>query len=239
MSSAQQLRIAGVQPLTTVEWEGRLAAVAFMQGCPWRCRYCHNHHLIDPRAPADISWQELRDFLDQRQGLLDAVVFSGGEPTLQPALLPAARAVHELGFEVAVHTNGYSPEALARVLATGVVAYVAMDYKAPVDKYPSITGAPESGRAVADSLSVVLQSGVEYELRTTYHPELLSLDDVRTMAVDLREKGVQAYYLQQFRSEGCADEQLNTSALLPAELPAAFIQELSEMFPRFAFRPAH
>ncbi|MCT1148165.1 anaerobic ribonucleoside-triphosphate reductase activating protein, partial [Pseudomonas aeruginosa] len=111
------LRVGGLVPLTTLDYPGLLACVLFCQGCAWRCRYCHNPELIAPRGAEEIPWSRLLDFLRRRQGLLQAVVFSGGEATLQAALGDAMRTVRELGFRVGLHSAGINPRAFARVLA--------------------------------------------------------------------------------------------------------------------------
>ncbi|MBP8264734.1 MAG: anaerobic ribonucleoside-triphosphate reductase activating protein, partial [Pseudomonas sp.] len=100
------LRVGGFVPLTTLDYPGRLACVLFCQGCAWRCRYCHNPGLIVPRGKDEKPWPEVLDFLRRRQGLLEAVVFSGGEPTLQAALPAAIAEVRELGFKIGLHTAG-------------------------------------------------------------------------------------------------------------------------------------
>jgi pyruvate formate lyase activating enzyme len=228
------LSLAGFQPLTTVEWEGRLAAVLFFQGCPWRCRYCHNPRLVAAKSSDLMPWEEALAFLEGRRGLLDAVVFSGGEPTHQPALPEALREVRLLGFDLALHTNGHDPDTLTNLLATGDVSYVAMDLKAPFGKYERVTRKAGSGRRAEKSAKAIISSGVEHEFRTTYHSELLSADDIRSIAQGLRRLGGEAYYLQKYRGEGCVDMRLLLSP--SEELPEALVSELGRLFPRFAVR---
>jgi len=103
------LKIGGVIPFTTIDYPGHLAAVLFCQGCPWRCGYCHNQELLDETAPAKFSWDEVLAFLERRRELLDAVVFSGGEPTMQPGLLQAIGTVKSMGFLAGLHTGGAFP----------------------------------------------------------------------------------------------------------------------------------
>ena len=107
-----RLRVGGFEPLTTVEWPGRLSAVVFLQGCPWKCRYCHNAELTPLTAAGMTSWADTLQQIEARAGFIDAVIFSGGEPTYQSALPEAILEVAEMGFEVAVHTNGFNPGAL-------------------------------------------------------------------------------------------------------------------------------
>lgn len=200
------LRVGGLTPLSTADWPGMLAAVVFCQGCPWRCNYCHNPHLIPPRGNTEIPWDEVLAFLHRRQGLLDGVVFSGGEPTLQPGLADAMRAVRALGFKVGLHTGGAYPRRLAEVLS--LVDWVGLDAKAPFAEYPRITGVAGSGVPAMASLEHVLASGVAHEIRTTVHPTLLSHADVACLAQELSARGVTRHVIQAFRSQGCADARL-------------------------------
>lgn len=229
-----KLRLAGMEPLTTVEWPGRLAAVLFFQGCPWRCRYCHNARLVRARAANLKPWAEAMEFLRQRQGFLDSVILSGGEPLFQPRLLEAAEEVRALGYDVALHTNGYDPEHLARLLASGFVQMVSMDVKAPFAAYERVTRRPDSGDAARHSVEIVLASGVPYEFRTTYHPDLLSAQDLRTIAADLHALGAQTYYLQAYRDEGSPDMALQLSPV--GTLDPVLVAGIRRLFPTFGLR---
>ena len=234
MTDADALRVGGLLPLTTVEWEGHLAAVLFMQGCPWRCRFCHNSQLVSTRARQLVPAEEVCSFLLERQGLLDAVVFSGGEPTAQAALPAALTAAKQLGYLVALHTNGYNTAALQRALDTGAVDYVAMDIKAPFARYEDVTRVKGSGRRAQQSASAVIKSQVEHEFRTTYHSDLLLPEDVLEIGRDLQWRGAQAYYLQRYRDEGSPDMPL---LLSPCQDPSPrLLRELEKLFPRFGTR---
>lgn len=231
-----RLRVGGFEPLTTVEWEGRLSAVVFLQGCPWRCRYCHNAELAPLTAAGMRPWAEVLAELAARQGFLDAVIFSGGEPTMHSDLPAAIAQVAELGFEVAVHTNGFDPAALRRALATGAVDFVAMDVKAPFEDYPSITQVPASGRATRASLELLLASGLPHELRTTWHPALLSRDQLRQIAAELAALGARRWIVQLFRAEGCPVRWLRESVALPAHVDVELRAALAALVPDFAVR---
>ena len=111
-----QLKVAGLTPMTTVDFPDRLAAVVFCQGCPLRCRYCHNPELLPRKSEQLIPWPEILDFLRQRQGLIDALVFSGGEPTQQRALPQAIAEARALGYEIGLHTAGVYPQRLKQLL---------------------------------------------------------------------------------------------------------------------------
>ncbi|MDK9718632.1 MAG: anaerobic ribonucleoside-triphosphate reductase activating protein [Trichlorobacter sp.] len=165
------LNIGGLTPFTTIDYPGKLAAVIFCQGCSWRCSYCHNQHLLTTGQRGEIAWEEVLVLLEQRQGLLDAVVFSGGEPTLQPSLPDALVAVRQLGFLTGLHTGGSFPDRLAACLPH--LDWVGMDLKAPFDCYDKITGLTGSGTAAEQSAMLLLESAVVHQFRTTVDPFLL------------------------------------------------------------------
>ena len=187
------LRIGGLTPLTTIDYPGALAAVVFLQGCPWRCGYCHNQHLL-PATQGAMSWQDVRDFLLRRQGLLDAVVFSGGEPTWQPGLPAAAREVRALGFRVGLHSAGIFPQRLAGML--DAVDWVGLDIKAPAARYDAVTGVPGGGVKARSALARVQRSGVAYECRTTWHEGLFPSEELLALGGELADAGVAHWSVQ-------------------------------------------
>ena len=228
------LEIGGLTPLTTIDFPGRLAAVVFCQGCPWRCGYCQNAHLIPPSAEKRVPWADVLAFLERRRGLLEGVVFSGGEPTLQAGLPEALRQVRDLGFATGLHTAGPSPERLAALLP--LLDWVGLDVKAEAPAYPALTGGgPASGQRAWESLRRVLASGVACEVRTTVHPDLLSEADLLSLAAALAGAGVTDYALQECVTGRCLDPALcrpSRSARVSATLAAA----LAGLFPRFTVR---
>jgi pyruvate formate lyase activating enzyme len=227
------LRVGGLTPLSTSDWPGKLAAVVFCQGCPWRCGYCHNPDLIPARGESEIPWDEVLAFLHRRQGLLDGVVFSGGEPTAQADLLEAMREVRALGFKIGLHTGGAYPQHLAALLP--LVDWVGFDVKAPFADYPRVTGAAGSGERALISLQQVLASGVDHELRTTVHPALLTDTELVSLGRDLAARGAKHYVIQGFRSQGCGNEALcqNTARDRPLR---DLGEELAGLFEAFSVR---
>jgi len=231
----QALRIGGLQPMTTLDYPDHLACVLFCQGCAWRCRYCHNPELIRCGATnTDWSWAKVLDFLQQRQGLLQAVVFSGGEATLQLALPSAMRRVRELGFKVGLHSAGIKPASFGRALAH--CDWVGFDVKALEEEAALITGVSGSGQANWKSLELLLASGVSYECRTTVHWDLFDCRHLRRLGERLAAQGVRRFAVQLARSQRMLDEQLGTAATPPqaAELWPYFEQ----LFERFELRAA-
>lgn len=200
------LRIGGFVPLSSSDYPGELAAVVFLQGCPWRCGYCHNPHLIAPDGPVTHAWSDILIWLERRRGLLDAVLFSGGEPTLQHGLADAMRAVRVLGFKVGLHTSGAYPKQLRAVLP--LCNWVGLDIKATYARYDVLTGVPGSAQRVRDSLAALVASGVAHECRTTVHQSLHPLRDLLDLAQVVLLAGAECYVLQSFRAEGCRDSAL-------------------------------
>lgn len=205
-AGADRLRVGGLTALTSIDFPGRLAAVVFCQGCPWRCGYCHNPGLLDATQPGELPWARVRAFLAQRRGLLDGVVFSGGEPTLQAGLDRAVCEVRELGFEAALHTGGMYPARFAALLPR--LDWVGLDIKGPWARIDSITRASGGARRVRASLQHLLASGVAYECRTTWHPGLFGIDELRALADALAAMGVRRWALQECRVPGAAQHAL-------------------------------
>lgn len=193
------LKIGGVERFSLVDFPGKVAAVIFLQGCPWRCPFCYNTHLQNGMAEGAIDSGEFFKFLERRKSVLDAVVFSGGEPLLQPDLAEAVMAVKDLGYQIGLHTGGFNPVALAKVLP--LVDWIGFDIKAPFveEHYQRATGSHTKLADVLSSLDMILQSGKSFETRTTCDPRLLSIDDIYTIADELAAKGVKNYHLQKYR----------------------------------------
>ena len=213
---ADGLRVGGLTPLTTIDFPGRLAAVVYCQGCPWRCGYCHNPALLDATAPGTVPWPQVRAFLRSRQGLLDGVVFSGGEPTLQAALPAALAEARALGFATGLHTGGMYPDRLAAVLP--LLDWVGLDIKGPPGCYDAITHTPGSGAKVWTSLQRMLASGVAHECRTTWHAGLFGVSALHDLADTLATAGVRQWAVQECRTAGAVPWQ-QTPPVGPWPLP--------------------
>jgi len=209
------LAVGGLVKMSASDWPGQLAAVVFCQGCSWRCRYCHNPHLVPFDRPPAARWERVLEWLGRRRGLLDGVVFSGGEPNCQAGLAEAMRQVRDLGLKVGLHTGGPSPLALAAVLP--LVDWIGFDFKAPFGSYAKVIGR-DHGHLAQESFRLIREAGVPCEVRTTWHPLLLSAGDLEEMAATLDAAGRRDWVIQRFRAEGCADAELCAAA--PGQLPA-------------------
>ncbi|MDO4889028.1 MAG: anaerobic ribonucleoside-triphosphate reductase activating protein [Actinomycetaceae bacterium] len=203
------MAIAGLVPLSTVDWPGRLAATVFCQGCPWNCFYCHNRALIDPRAPGVVAWRQVLDLLERRRGLLDGVVFTGGEALRQAAVLDAAAEARRLGFAVGLHTAGCYPARLRAMVERGLVDWVGLDLKALPEHYGAVVGR-NAGAKAWQSLRVLVEAagrgGPDFEVRTTVVPGDITADDAYEVARRARDGGARAFALQQARGEGTSGQ---------------------------------
>jgi len=186
----------------------------FCQGCPWRCRYCQNLELLPPRGRDELPWAGIVELLGRRRGLLDAVVFSGGEPTLQSALPAALEQVRALGYKTGLHSAGIYPQRLERVLPG--LDWVGLDIKAPPQGYPAITGIADSAEAAWESARLLIASGVSHEFRLTAHPALLPPQQVAQMLEQLEALGADRVILQPCRTAGVLDPSIHS--LPPADL---------------------
>jgi anaerobic ribonucleoside-triphosphate reductase activating protein len=227
-----QLLAGGLVPLTTTDYPGCLAAVVFCQGCPWQCRYCHNPHLIPRENPEAFTWSQAMAFLARRQGLLDAVVFSGGEPTLQSGLTEAMADAKAMGFRVGLHTAGVYPDRLEKVIPW--LDWVGLDVKAPFADYGKITGAG-GGEAVRQSIRLLLKSSIPVEFRTTCHSRLLLESDLLNLAAELAELGATSWILQAFRPQGCKDALAEEKSEPPSQ---ALMIQLSKRIGAVEYRAA-
>ncbi|MCL6416392.1 anaerobic ribonucleoside-triphosphate reductase activating protein [Aestuariirhabdus sp. Z084] len=222
--------------MSSVDFPGQLSAVLFCQGCNWRCHYCHNPHLIPVEADQAneiVRWETIYAFLKQRQNLLDAVVFSGGEPLVQQNLEAAIDSVRTLGFKVALHTAGSIPERFAQLLPK--LDWVGLDIKALPDDCSSITTIDTSGEKSWRSLQLLLDSGVAHEVRTTVHWSLLSPTKVLELGQRLAAAGVTRFALQDCRDEHCLNLDLAESWIDPDDL-SPLLDRLKQQFDHFRFR---
>jgi pyruvate formate lyase activating enzyme len=177
------MKIGGLIKFTLIDFPGRPAAVVFTQGCNFRCRYCHNPELVYPHLlQASMPEEELMAFLRRRQGTLEGVVVTGGEPTLQPDLIRFLTDVKALGYYVKLDTNGTKPEVIQEAISKKLVDYIAMDLKAPLDKYSLITQIEFEQAILQESMDIIRRSGVPHEFRTTYDKEVLTNADIKAIS---------------------------------------------------------
>ena len=191
------MKIHGLQKMTLLDYPGRVACTVFFGGCDMRCPFCHNAELLDGSAPPVMTDEELLKFLEKRQGLLDGVAITGGEPLLQKDLPEFAKKIRDLGYPVKLDTNGTHPDRLARMIREGLVQYVAMDIKNSPERYAETAGLENFDLApVRESVAILLEGKTDYEFRTTVVAELHDDDSFRKIGPWIR--GAKHYYLQKF-----------------------------------------
>lgn len=198
LHKVKELIVGGIVSLTTVDYPGHLAVVVFCQGCPWRCKYCHNKHLRPLTSNDGLPWDDVVELIKARKNFIDSVVFSGGEPLVQNDLQYAIEEIKSLNLLIGLHTSGSLSQRFAKIV--GLVDWVGLDVKAPFQNYEIITNIEHSGIAASESLDILLASGVSYEVRITLDP-ILSIDDVSDILKELYERGVQVVALQNVRTQ--------------------------------------
>ena len=190
------IQIGGLVSFTTIDYPGKLAAVLFLVGCPLRCAYCSNPHLLEV-GPGAYDPEKVFEWLRTRVGKLEAVVFSGGEALMQgDATIAFMKRVRELGFAIGLHTNGFYPKMLER--AAEFVDWIGLDYKATRDKYESLVGNGIAYDNMIQSLSFWQSTGKDFEVRITCDPRFISKSDLIAIIGDLHERGVSTVAIQKY-----------------------------------------
>ncbi|HET6488517.1 MAG TPA: anaerobic ribonucleoside-triphosphate reductase activating protein [Syntrophales bacterium] len=191
------MKIGGFQKVSLIDYPGRISAVVFTQGCNFRCPFCHNPELVDPERFADlIPEKEILSFLEKRRGRLDAVVITGGEPTMQPELIPFILHLKAMGYLIKLDTNGTRPDLLAEMLDEKLLDYVAMDIKAPLERYEAVTMTKTDHDRIRRSITLIMGSGTDYEFRTTAVKSLLAPEDLEEIGRLI--PGAKRFVLQKF-----------------------------------------
>lgn len=189
--------IQGLQTLTLLDYPGKVACTVFLGGCNLRCPYCHNGELVTAPAPTELEDAALLAFLRKRQGLLDGVCITGGEPLLRPDLPDLLAQIRALGFLIKLDTNGAFPQTLKELVSDGLVDYVAMDIKNCPDRYGETVGVPDFNLSpIQESVRFLLSGAVDYEFRTTVVAEFH--DTAAISAVGQWISGAKRYFLQSF-----------------------------------------
>ena len=197
--------IAGLQKTTFIDYPDKIACIVFTQGCNFRCGYCHNPELFENKEPL-ISLEAFFDFLKLRKGKLDGVVITGGEPTLQKYLKEFIKNIKDLGFVVKLDSNGTNSKILEELLKENLLDYIAMDIKAPLEKYEQIVNCNVNIENIKKSIDLIMNSNIEYEFRTTVLKSQLSYEDFEKIGKLI--SGSKKYYLQKFVSSKILDENL-------------------------------
>ena len=191
------MKIHGLAKMTLLDFPGKVACTVFLGGCDFRCPYCHNYELVDGSAPPVMEMEELMNFLSKRQGLLDGVAVTGGEPCLNRQLPDLLKEIRARGFMTKLDTNGNHPAMLEKILCAGLADYVAMDIKNSPEKYAVTVGRDRMDlQPVLDSIRLLKEGRTDYEFRTTVIDELHEAEDFDKMGKMIA--GAKRYFLQSF-----------------------------------------
>jgi pyruvate formate lyase activating enzyme len=218
------VKIVGFSKTSLLDWDGMVAAVIYLPGCNMRCPFCHNRELVLESTQMDeIPLEAIKEYLEENVEFLDGVVVSGGEPTIHPDLPDLMRWLRSLGARIKLDTNGSNPEMLRDLIRAGLVDYVAMDLKAPLDeKYSQLVGCEAPLDEIKLSIEILMTSDIDYEFRTTMVPTYLSLEDYERMAAYIGTARKLA--LQHFNPRNTLDP--NLSVINP--LPEAKVKAIAE-----------
>ncbi len=195
------MKIYGLQKMTLLDYPGHVACTIFLSGCDFRCPFCHNFDLASGKLEPVMEEEELLAFLEKRRGLLDGAAITGGEPCLSPGLPSLLQKIRSMGFSVKLDTNGFHPMRLKEIIEAGLVDYVAMDIKNSPGKYALTTGTavhdPVSFLTpLNESISLLMQSSVDYEFRTTVVAQFHEEEDFHQIGQMIR--GARRHFLQKF-----------------------------------------
>jgi pyruvate formate lyase activating enzyme len=199
------MKIGGLQRVSLIDYPGLISAVVFLQGCNFKCSYCHNPELVDPGLfQPCLRETDIFDFLETRKGKLDAVSITGGEPTLQDKLPAFIKQIRKMGFAVKMDTNGSQPKVIRNLLAEKLLEFIAMDIKAPLEKYKDIVKAAVNPDSIKESINLILEAKIPYEFRTTIVESQLGENDI--LQIGKLIAGADHYVLQNFVSTKTLDK---------------------------------
>jgi pyruvate formate lyase activating enzyme len=191
------MKIGGLQKISLIDYPGLICAIVFLQGCNFRCPYCHNPELVAPGLfQPCIKENEILEFLATRRGKLDAVTITGGEPTLHSDLPTFIKKIREMGFAVKLDTNGSQPQVIQTFLDENLLNFIAMDVKGPLEKYEAIAGVPVAAKKIKESIRIILKAAIPHEFRTTIVQSQLTPADIFKTAKLI--SGAERYALQKF-----------------------------------------
>ncbi|MFX1536409.1 MAG: anaerobic ribonucleoside-triphosphate reductase activating protein [Promethearchaeota archaeon] len=216
------MHFGGFQKFSVIDYPGKLSAIAFTYGCNLRCPYCHNPELVRPKNENSLEYAETEiiKFMESRVGKLDALVITGGEPTLQADLEDFIKKIKQLGFLVKLDTNGTRPEVLKQLFDKQLLDYVAMDVKAPFERYQEVTRSKVDVSKIKESIRLLKTSKISYEFRTTVVREFITLQDLNLIGKEI--DGALLGVIQNFTPTKCLVREFLT-------IPPYSSEELEQM----------
>lgn len=224
------MKIGGIQKTSLLDYPNNISAIIWTIGCNFRCPFCYNKDIVLGNVEL-IPEEEVLTFLQKRKGLLEGLVISGGEPLMQEDIIEFVKKVKKLGYLIKIDTNGMYPEKLKELIDQKLVDYIAMDVKAPKNKYDKLTDAKTDIEKIEKSIEIIKNSELEYEFKTTFVPGLLAKEDIVEIAIWL--EGSKRFYLQQFKNDvPLISSKIENIAPYPKE---KLIETLQAIKPYFKF----
>lgn len=223
----QALFVGGVVSISTVDYPDHISFVVFLQGCPWRCRYCHNPHLQNISPSESLPWEDILSLIRTRVGFIEAVVFSGGEPLMQPGLFDAILDIRKIGLKIGLHTSGAFPKMLSKVVS--YIDWIGFDIKTAFDEYATITNVQYSGNLARESLQIILESNIDFETRITMDSSI-SIEVIVGVLKEIASMGVKNVVLQKCRDK---DEIVIEHPIFSDKL---LLEDISKCFDSFFIR---
>ncbi len=210
------MNIGGLQKVSLIDYPGEISSIIFLQGCNFKCPYCHNPELVDAKLFCPrLDEKDILDFLKTRRGKIDAVTITGGEPTIQADLISFIKRIKKMGFAVKLDSNGSAPEVIQKLLSDKLLDYIAMDIKAPLLKYENIVRVPLKTDLIKESIKIILKAKIPHEFRTTLVQSLLTENDIFKIAKLI--SGAKRYALQRFMPTKTLNKQYLKAKPFPAD----------------------
>jgi pyruvate formate lyase activating enzyme len=210
------MKIGGLQKVSLIDYPGLISAIIFLQGCNFKCSYCHNPELVDSKLfQPCIKENAVLDFLNTRKGKLDAVTITGGEPTIQDGLAPFIKQIKKMGFAVKLDTNGSQPQVIKNLFDEKLLDFIAMDIKAPLERYKDIVKTQVNKDSIKESIRLILKAKIPYEFRTTVVESQLEEKDI--LQIGKMIAGAKHYVLQKFVTVKVLDKRFLNEKSYPDE----------------------
>lgn len=206
------MNFSGWEKLSLVDYDDNITTTLFAAGCNFRCPFCHNGSLVlTPKEAPEIPWEDIKEYLDKRRAVIDAVCVTGGEPTLMPDLLEKLTEIKSFGYKIKLDSNGSHPEIIKEAVAKGLVDYVAMDIKNSPEKYSLTAGVPAPMGKIRETADFLIHGKIPYEFRTTVIDEYHNEKDFEEIGAWL--EGAERYYLQRYiDNENCIKHGLHMAS---------------------------
>ncbi len=194
------MNICGLIKTSLIDYPGKISSILFLGGCNLRCKYCHNPSLaVNDASLTRYSLNEIKAFLTKRKNIIDGVTVSGGEPTTRPRLKELLQEIRNLKLLIKLDTNGMYPEVIRDIIAADLVDYISIDVKTSADKFNDLTNSNSSFEKIIETVSIIKENNIDYELRTTCLPEYVTLEDLKKIRHSFGH--TKRYYLQQFTND--------------------------------------